>query len=508
MGRNLGSEVRSKGGATTLAAQTNLGFKSVLLPGEKVRTGLVVMLNYDGRDENTSVNKWRAWFMKYNLPKADAHGNELKPFSTSCFAGDTGLPSTDGSISETYFTWQRTLTKLKYENFLPDFRWFDAGWYSDPAGNTVPYDGNWWATIGSWELDKRKWPGKTFLESNEACHALGLKVFVWFEPERVTDVENLSKNYGYKPEWGVRSEHCITSNLGDPECLAWTLGRITKMMGENGVDMYREDNNSDPAGSWAILDARDVEKYGLPRAGINENKCIQGHYALWDGIIEFCRRNGKCTFLDSCASGGGRNDIESLRRSVPVMRSDYDRTTTAMRLFQSSGFNKWIPFHGSSTKETEGQLDAQPVSPDLYITRASLLPIWSVGGEFSHNPNLNFDDLRRNRGIWKQNNHLLTKNFYELSQWRNLDDRTGWKVLAYSNPETEESILLGFRMEECGQDTYTVAIPFVDAESVYVLSDDDSGRTWKATGKELAEGLTLTLHEKKTSLLYHINKTE
>jgi len=496
----------AKGSTTTVSAQTNLGLKSVLLPGEKVRTGLVVMLDYKGREEWNSVNKWRAWFMKYNLPKADAAGNELKPIFTIGFSGDTGLPNTDGSISETYFTWQRTLTKLQHDDFLPDFRWFDAGWYSDPEGNFIPYDGDWWGTIGSWELDKAKWPGDTFRKSNQACHALGMKVLMWFEPERVTNVEALAKNYGYKKEWGVQSKWCTTSNIGDPECLAWTLGRITKILGENDVDMYREDNNSDPAGSWKILDQRDEEKNGLPRQGINENKCIQGHYALWDGIIEFCRKNGKCTFLDSCASGGGRNDIESLRRSIPLMRSDYDRTTAAMRLHQSAGFNKWVPFHGSSTKETVGQLDEPQYTPDLYVTRASLLPVWNVGGAFSHNPKLNIGEYKRNRDIWKANNHLLTKDFYELTPYHCLEDTSRWTVFAYNDPSAGEGIILGFRQETCPLDSCTVCLPFADPAKQYELLDDDAaeGSARQVSGAELASGLTLTLPQARTSVLLHV----
>lgn len=498
----------AKGKVTTVTAQTNLGLKGVLLPGEKIRTGLVVMMDYESRDENVSVNKWRAWFMKHNLPKADAQGNELQPFCTTCFASDTGLPNTDGSISETYYTWQRTLSYLVREDFIPDFRWFDAGWYSDPAGNSVPFDGNWWATTGSWELDPVKWPDNTFRESNEACHALGMKVLVWFEPERVTDVPNLCRNYGYKSEWGIETPHCITSNIGDPECLAWTLGRITRMMEMNDVDLYREDNNSDPAAAWKILDSRDEEKYGLPRQGINENKCIQGHYALWDGILDFCRRHGKCTFLDSCASGGGRNDIESLRRSIPFMRSDYDRTTIPMRLQQSAGFNKWVPFHGSSTKETVGQLDRSSVAPDLYITRASLLPVWNAGAAFTHNTKLDMDVYRRNRSIWKANSHLLVKDFFELTPWHGCDDTSLWTVFAYNDPQTCEGILLGFRGETCEAGTCTVKLPFVRTDADYTISDDDTDVVRTVSGKELSDGIELHLDSPRSSLLWHIRIVE
>ena len=276
----------------------------------------------------------------------------------------------------------------------------------------------------------------------------------------------------------------------------------------NDVDLYREDNNSDPAAAWKILDSRDEEKYGLPRQGINENKCIQGHYALWDGILDFCRRHGKCTFLDSCASGGGRNDIESLRRSIPFMRSDYDRTTIPMRLQQSAGFNKWVPFHGSSTKETVGQLDRSSVAPDLYITRASLLPVWNAGAAFTHNTKLDMDVYRRNRSIWKANSHLLVKDFFELTPWHGCDDTSLWTVFAYNDPQTCEGILLGFRGETCEAGTCTVKLPFVRTDADYTLSDDDTDVVRTVSGKELSDGIELHLDSPRSSLLWHIRIVE
>ena len=493
----------ARGAKTIVAARTNLGLRTVLMPGEKVRTGLVVLMDYSGREEHISINQWRAWFMKYNLPKADGQGNDLKPFWTTCLAADTGLPNSDGSISETYFTWQRTLTVMEREHLVPDFRWFDAGWYCDPQGNSVP--SNWWGTVGTWELDKKKWPGKTFRESNEACHALGMKTLVWFEPERVTDVENLCKNYGYKVEWGVKTDDwTISNNIGDPECLKWTLDRIIKMMDENEVDLFREDNNSDPAAAWKILDTRDSVKYGVPRKGINENKCIQGHYALWDGILQYCRTHGKCGFLDSCASGGGRNDIESMRRGVPFMRSDADRTTTAMRLAQSSGFNKWVPFHGANTKETKYELEASEKTPDMYVVRVSLLPIWNMGEAYSHNLNLDLEGYRRNLAVWKKYNHLLVKDFYHLSEYHGPKDTSGWTVFAYNDPKAQEGIVTAFRQETCQQPTYSIKLPFAVKGKTYRVTNTDTGETVEIAGAKLQAGYTLSLAEPRSSLLLEI----
>ena len=496
------------GGSTRLTAQTCTKLNTVLLPGESIRTGLIVLLSYRGRDYDNATNLWREWFMKYNLPKADASGADLMPFSTTCFAGDTGLPNSDGSISERFFTWKPTLDRLVKEQVVPDFRWFDAGWYTDPAGNSVEKD--WFGTVGSWELDRKKWPGDSFRKSNDACHKAGMKVFTWFEPERVTHVDDLVKNYGYKKEWCKDFGSVASSFLGDPDCLKWTLGRITKMMGEHGVDMYREDNNIDPSFLWDSFDKAEAEKTGLPRKGITENKSICGHYALWDGIIDFCRNNGKCTFVDSCASGGGRNDIESMRRGVPVMRSDYDRTTTAMRLSQTTSFCRWIPFHGSAVKDTVGQLDTDMGrGSDEYTSRASLLPVYNLYESYNHNPNLDYDLMRRNIAEWKSVNGLLTKDLYVLTPWRYSGVTDKWTALAYADEEKGDAILLAFRQENAMEDHYTARLPFAKNGKTYTLTDADTGKEIVMDGEVLREsGYGIFLPRTRMSVLIRIKSKE
>ena len=493
-------------GKTFVRAKTCIRLNTVLLPGEKVRTGLVVMLPYKGRDADGATNLWREWYMKYNLPR-DGEGKMLKPFSTSFFAYDTGLPNSDGSISERYFTWKPTLDKLVKENMLTDFRWFDAGWYYDPAGNTVEED--WWGTIGSWEIDRVKWPGDSLRESNDACHDLGMKVFMWFEPERVTHVDDLCRNYGYKEEWGITKERSVvTNNIGDEECLKWTLNRVTKALEESGVDMYREDNNSDPAYSWKWLDRRDAAKYGVRREGINENKCICGHYALWDGIIGYCRTHGKCTYVDSCASGGGRNDIESMRRGFPMMRSDYDRMMSGMRLSQTSTFCKWIPFHGSTTKESDSMVKpTEGRGVDRYVARASYLPIYNISEAFTQNKELDYDLMRGNFNEWKSVRHLLTKDFYALTPWRHSSSTGSWTVFAYDDPDAGESIVLAFRQESAEAERYRIKLPFAEKGKSYSVTDADSGETVLKSGEELLSGITLSIPNKKGSRMLKIIRT-
>ena len=499
------AEFTAKGNKTHLNAQSNNGFRSVLLPGERVRTALVVMLPYTGRNADDASNLWREWYMKYNIPRANVAGDPIKPFVTAPFSADTGLPNSDGSISERFYTWRRTLDRIVYEKIKPDFRWFDAGWYFDPLGRTVK--SNWWGTVGSWEVDTIKWPGKSLRESNEACHQAGMKVLTWFDPERVTMVDALVKNYGYNADWAIANEiGVITNNIGIPECLQWTLHRIVKMMDENAVDLFREDNNSDPATTWPLNDRRQEEKLRLPRSGMTENQAVQGHYALWDSILVYCASKDKCTFIDNCASGGGRNDIESLRRSVPFMRSDADRTTTALRLAISATFNKWVPFHGSATCElTEELAPLPPGGNPAYVTRASWLPIHNLAISFTHDESLDYNHVRATLNEWRRYSRFLTKDFYVLTPYYGQEDTKNWTVFAYHDRDADEGVVLAFRQETCEEPAHVVRLPFAKPGVAYRLFNEDSKETFVVDGGKLrSEGFTVTLGEPKSSAVFHI----
>jgi alpha-galactosidase len=495
---------------TLFRAKACLRISLNLLPGEEIRMGRIVLLPYVGRDKYGfgAMNLWRAWFRACNMPRANAAGDPIEPFSTVFFAYDTGLPNSDGSISERFFTWKPTLDKLVAEQMLADFRWFDAGWYCDPAGNTVEKD--WWGTVGCWEVDREKWPDATLRESNDACRKVGMKAYCWFEPERVTHVDDLVKNFDYKREWAVPNPNFrrnILNNIGNDECRKWTFGRIVKVLEESGFDLYREDNNSNPEPCWLVLDKAECDKYGCDRWGVNEIKCICGHYQLWDEIIAYCASKGKCTFIDSCASGGGRNDIESLRRAVPFLRSDADRAKTPLRLSMTTTFCRWIPMHGASTKETENELKpSEGAGSNVYVARASYLPIYHMSEAYVHNPKLDWDLARRNFAEWKSVRHLLVRDFYPLTPWHYETEDDYWAVFAYDVPERGESILLAFRQLNASKERFIAKLPFVDADSAYEVVDADTNEKRSLTGVVLREGLEIVLPEPKSSKLFRITR--
>lgn len=468
-----------------------------LKPGERIRTALMAFLPYSGRDEAHATNVWRRWFLDCNLPRLNAKGDPVRPFSTTWLAGDTGLPNSDGSISERHFTWKPSLEKLFGEKIQLDYRWFDAGWYFAPDGNTVETD--WFGTVGTWELDTIKWPGNSFRESVDFAHAHGMKTLVWFEPERVTHVDDMVKNWGYKREWAVDCGRFSVNNIGNEECFQWTLGRILGFLDRYDVDMYREDSNFDPRMCWDTLSAREGEN----RVGIAENRAIVAHYRLWDSIIEYCARTGKDTFVDSCASGGGRNDLESLRRGIPLLRSDADRTSTSLRLSMGTAFNRWVPFQGALCVEQEKQL-AVDGRRDVYIFRASYNPILNLSAQWVQDPNTDFDMIRFGLREWDTVKDYLLKDFYLLTPWHGPEDRTQWTSYVYFDPEKDSGMLFAFRMEEAAESSLSHRLTMLNPKRRYRLCDADSGDLGIFDGAELAKGYTVTHAQPRSAALIMI----
>lgn len=485
-------------------ARYAMPIKTYLKAKEKIRTPLFLIAPYTVRNEYYATNYWRSWFMKYNMPKADAEGNELKPFSTCTIAGDTGIPNSDGSISENKNSWKPSLEKLFQENIHFDYRWFDAGYFPAPSGTS---EDSYWGMVGAWVLDEQKWgkDGVHFKESVEYAHANGVKTLMWVEPERVTEIDSLVENYGYKKEWAIPrfpdyypfGYAYIMNNISNPECYEWTKNRVFKLLKDNKIDLYREDYNLyNPGECWVLQD----QKEGADRYGITECKAVAAHYRLWEEMIEWTSSYGGCAFVDSCASGGGRNDLQSLRYGVPILRSDADRATTALRLSMSTSFNKWIPFHGACHLEKlpEKETEQDGIS-DVYTWRASYLPIMNIlGGRFSQDKNYDFDMLRFGLAEWKKVNPYLTKDFYPLTPWKDKNNKSGFTAHCYIDADKDEGVMLAYRMEECDEDTLALELPFAE-NAEYQFIDEDSKKIIYAKDKKL----TLTFaHVRQARLLW------
>ena len=490
---------------TTISSTGCVDFESYIKPGEKVRTPFIAVVRYEERNEDLATNKWRKWYIDHILPYEDAEKTKkVQPSQSMVLFLDTGRPNSDGSISEGYDTWRPSLEKIYQEELQIDIRWFDAGWYEAPDGSSPSTD--WWGTVGTWKLDPKKWPDNSFKESVEYAEERGTKTMVWFEPERVNQPIALRDRYGYNLEWILsdwgKNYHFI-NNLGIEECYEWTKERILSMMEENGVHIYREDFNCDPQIFFQIGDAYQ----GNDRVGITENLYYQGHYKLWDEIIEFTSTHGGVAYVDSCASGGGRNDIESMRRGVPFLRSDSDRTTIPLRLSMTTALAKWLPYTGAVAKESSGQLTAGKL--DKYSFRASYLQHMCYDLPWTHDNTIDFELIRECQKEWNKVNKYFYKDFYNLTPHHSINNDKEWTVYEYFDSENNSGVIQAFRQANCEDNSVIVSVAGIDDNKYYQLVDADNVNSiTKVKGSMLKKGYTISSSEKRTAFVIYINEVK
>lgn len=170
-------------------------------------------------------------------------------------------------------------------------------------------------------------------------------------------------------------------------------------------------------------------------------------------------------FVDSCASGGGRNDLETLRRSVPLLRSDSDRTTIELRLAMTTRLVRWIPFTGAATKESSSQLANGMM--DTYVLRASMLPHFGYQAAFYHERDgIDWETLKRGQEEWKELSQYFFNDFYVLTPQREVSDSQNWTVYEYFDEERDSGVIQAFRLPDCEERSYKVEVKGVKATDI------------------------------------------
>ena len=258
-----------------------------LHPGEEVRTPLSVLLFWQGDDWLRAQNVWRRWFIAHNIRRP---GGKLPPIQW-CGTSETG---TNMMIHATEANQKTFIDAYLARGWKPDFWWMDAGWY--------PCQGDWTRT-GTWELDPSRFP-KGLRPVNDYLHSKGIRGNLWFEPERVTPGTWLAQQH---PEWVLGGKAGGLLDLGNREAWNWLVDHVDRMIAREAIDIYRQDFNMDPLPFWLAHDRPD-------RRGITEIGHVTGLLAYWDELL----RRHPGVLYDNCASGGRRNDLESMRRGVAL----------------------------------------------------------------------------------------------------------------------------------------------------------------------------------------------
>jgi alpha-galactosidase len=442
--------------------------KMKLLPGEEIRTPLSVLMFWKGNAVRAQ-NHWRRWMIAHNLPRANG---KLPPVFLSSM-GPTGIALQPVAADEI-----AAIDAIQNAGIQFDYWWIDAGWY--------PCNGNWPYT-GTWEPDATRFP-KGVKEVADHVHANGLKFVLWFEPERVGPNSWLTKNH---PEWIFGGADGGLLNMGNTEARNWVIEHFSRLVKEQGVDLYREDFNVDPLGAWRSGDAPD-------RQGITENLYIQGKLAYWDEL----RRKFPDIFIDSCASGGQRNDLETLRRAVPLLRSDYysatrpgDPAAITGNQGHTYGLSNWVPYFGVGVFST-----------DLYDVRSHYTPALGMAcKEMTVESKQVNPLLRRATEDWRAVAPEFYGDYYPLTKYSLSED--DWMAWQFNRPENGTGMVQAFRRPSSPNGSIRVNLQGLEPNAVYALTNLDVPRATEMTGRELAEkGLSIEIKEPRGAVLITYKK--
>jgi alpha-galactosidase len=298
---------------------------------------------------------------------------------------------------------------------------------------------------------------------------------VWFEPERVRPGSWLYENH---PEWLLgREGDSKLLYLGNPEALKWLTDHTDRLLTEQGIDLYRQDFNFDPLSIWRANDTED-------RQGITEIRHVTGYLAYWDEL----QRRHPNMLIDSCASGGRRNDLETLRRAVPLWRSDYGYDEPTGMQDITYGAALWIPFSGTGIRST---------AP--YSFRSVMVPALSAGPD-PRSRNVDFGMLRRLIAQWRQVAPYYYGDYYPLTPYST--DDTAWVAWQFDRPETAGGMVQAFRRPASPIEEARFKLRGLDAQAQYAVSNLDAPGQVRFTGQELIEkGLPVAIQDQPGAVI-------
>lgn len=415
----------------------------LLHPGEEVRTPLIALEFYDG-DWIDGQNVWRRWMIRHNVPRP---GGKLPP------------PQLAGGTNRATIEMQDATEANQIENLNADldagltldYWWMDAGWYPFARDKG-------WPQVGTWIPDPVRFP-RGLRPISDIAHRRGLKTVVWFEPERVARGSWLEQNH---PEWLIGKDGADKLlYLGNPEALAWLIDHISGLIKTQGIDTYRQDFNFAPLTCWRFNDAED-------RQGISEIKHVTGYLAYWDEL----RRRFPELLIDTCASGGRRNDLETLRRAVPLWRSDFAYETSPMQQF-TYGMAFWMPYFGTAIN-----------SIDPYIFRSQMTPAIALGMDLRLLPD-GYALFGRRVNEWRQIASYYYGDYYPLTPYSTAD--TAWLAWQFHLSEKNEGLIQVFRRPRSPYESARFKLRGLDSDRRYIVKDMDNSSEQTLSGADLME---------------------
>jgi len=455
------------GGVKVVTGLKKTAFR--LKGGEKIRTTSVLVMRYaNGEDAS---NKFRKLVRTQFSHRAKSGGRDRE----GLFAFELwGATKSSVMIDR--------IRKLAAEKVCPELMWVDAGWYGNVETGADWATCDWPSQCGDWVMNRGLHPNG-MVDVAEEARKHGMAFMLWFTPECIGKKAEAKKAH---PEWILDPPGVGYAlwDYGQPAAWQSTFETLCRYVDALHLTCYRQDFNQGLDKHFALADARNPD-----RIGVAEIRHIEGMYRLWDEL----RKRYPQLLIDNCASGGRRIDIETLRRSIPFFRSDFQCTwnyTPEVVQAHNANISWWLPYTGCTTKQK-----------DLYALRSSYSSSWGFAAFETGGKELTegeYATLRKACADYLRIRRYFSLDFYNHGS--HCLDLSSWAVWQYGDPEKGEGVVLAFRRPESPCDGMSIPLKGLPAGARIEVEDIDSGE--KST---VSDGtLVLRLPERRSSaiLLY------
>jgi len=441
-----------------------------LHPGEEIRTPRIALLFWE-QDRLRAHNLWRRFILAHHTPRPN--GQLLQPPIADSAWGER---TTESQIAKARW--------LKEREIPVEYFWIDAGWYGDGAFNpqSDTFGTEWVVQVGNWYPNKATYP-HGLKPVGDALKAMGLGFVLWVEPERAYKGTQFTREH---PEWllGPIGNNSLF-NLGLPEAHRYLTEAISALIAESGVTCYRQDFNFQPAPYWRAADPPD-------RVGMSEIRHIEGLYAFWDELL--ARHPG--LIIDNCSSGGRRINLETISRSVPLWRSDwqcFEGFDPMGMQTQTQGLAPWVPLSTGYCGQATTYAARSALGPGLVVG-------WSTR-ELDMGAHLPLDAVRKLMAEEGAMRKYFYGDFYPLVSFSLADD--AWAAWQFDRPDLGEGMVLAFRRQHSPFRQLESPLRGLDADARYEWRSLDSGMTTQVSGRDLLEkGVCIEIADKPGSALF------
>lgn len=435
-----------------------------LKPGEKVRGASILVMQYDENDDR--YNKFRDLMWAEYTPKAlvkQRHG-----LLANLFWGS--LPS-DEMINR--------IKRFRENGVEFDEYWIDAAWNGKKAKSDCNFDSIWADEVGDWEVKLDAHPDG-FLDVVAEAEKSGAGFMLWFDTEKAAKVAPIAKEH---PEWFIDADDVyLLADFSKKEVRDYYYEILRNHIKTLNIRCYRQDFNCTPDIFWKKADEEN-------RRGITEIYHILGMYELWDKLIaEF-----PDLIIDNCASGGRRIDIETLRRSLMLYKTDYQcifnpnpdvtnvHNTNASRLF---------PITGCSTKR----------KMDTYAARSTYSATWGIGSYATIFHSMTDEEIKwlaETVKEYRKIRNYFTCHFHNFGS--NQLDNTSWVIWQYHDKDADEGMVMAFRRAESPCSTSKIILKELSGD--YTFTSLDTGASFVG-----GADLTIELPEQYSSTIITYKK--